>query len=1141
MSAADVLNALAERNVKLWIEGDRLRYHGPKGALTDELRVAVSASKNDLIALLRERQANEVRTYPLSHGQRALWFLHRNDPDSASYHVGFSARIRSRVDVASLTVALQTLLDRHPALRTTFAAPDGKPVQTVCGHQELLIEIADLPDMEIEELREHVVERYRRPFNLETGPVFRAHLLTRDNNDHILLLVAHHIATDGWSQLILLEELVALYEAQTTGKPVELTRGKTQYEDFVRWQQELLSGPGGDRLVDYWSSNLAGGLPDLELPTDRPRPAVQHYRGATYAFEISSSLTSQLNEFARSTGATPYMILLAGFQILLHRYTGQQDILVGTASYGRNRPEFNDIVGYFINMLVQRGDLSGDPSFLSVAERVRESTLAAMDMQDLPFSLLVEKLKPRRDPSRSPIFQVCFVLHKFQHGQRLQAFQISDDLELRENFSGLELSPFPIAQMEGQFDLTLELIEWEDLFTGCFKYNTDLFDAATIERMAGHLSALLDAAVREPELPISQLPYLTEAEESQFEEWNCTDTEFESNATFHELFERQVNLVPDAPAAAFGDAQLSYAELDEQANQLANYLRSLGVERDALVGICVERSLQLIVAVLAVLKAGGAFLPLDPNYPDKRLAFMIDDSKLDLVLTQSDLQQRFSQDGVHTICLDNREQRELIDAAMSGKPNELASSDSLAYVIYTSGSSGTPKGVLLEHRGLVNVCASQQKIFELGHNDSVLQFASISFDAFVFELAAALTAGATLYLASKNDLLPGRPLIVFLQEREISFVVLTPSALSALPKAELPRLHTVTVAGEACSAELLARWANGRRFFNLYGPTETTIWASYLLCQDDGLTPSIGRPIGNTKLYILDGNERPVAVGVTGELCIGGAGVARSYLNRPDLTAEKFISDSFSGSDGKIYKTGDLARFCPDGNVEFLGRIDEQVKVRGFRIELGEVEAALMRHPSVREAVATVIGNSSTDQRLVGYVVPVGDKAPQFSELRDFLADQLPDYFIPSAFGTLTALPVTSNGKLDRKSLPAPDSAGTSAKDRQVPPRNDAERAIANIWRRVLATESIGVHDNFFDLGGHSLLLAEVQMQLEEEFQRRVSMVDLMQFPNVASLAVQLSRELEDSSAAAVRIQARASRQRDALRRRNRNKQRLGR
>lgn len=1140
MNTVELLDALQERNVQLWVEGDRLRYRGPKGAMTDEFRQQISNAKDELVACIREHQANEQTSYPLSYGQRALWLLHRNEPESSAYHVAFSARIRSTVDVPSLKLALQALLDRHTALRTTFAAPEGKPRQIVHGYQELTFESCDVPGVDIEQLKELVIERYRRPFDLEAGPVFRVHLLTREECDHVLLIVVHHIATDGWSQLMLLEEFVALYDAQTSDKPSALLRSKASYEDYVRWQEELLLSSDGERLLKYWGDYLSGDLPDLELPADRPRPPAQRYRGATYSFDLSSELTLRLNESAKATGATPYMILLAGFQLLLHRYTGQQDILVGTASYGRNRPEFNDIVGYFINMLVQRGDISDDPSFLTLVGRVRESTIAAIDNQDLPFPLLVERLKPRRDPSRSPIFQACFVLHKFQHGERMQAFQISDDPELRENFAGLELSPFPISQMEGQFDLTLELIEWEDSLTGCFKYNTDLFDADTIKRMTGHLALLLEGALANPDLPISQLRILTEPEQNQLMEWNGTGTAFPSDSTFHSLFDRQADLTPDAPAVVFEGGLLTYKDLDEQANQLANHLRSLDVGPDVMVGVCVQRSLQMMVAVLAVMKAGGTFLPLDPNYPVKRLAFMIEDSEVDVVLTHSALQQLLPESGVRTICLDKDSDRKPIDAAARERPEELASAANLAYVIYTSGSTGAPKGVLVEHSGLVNVCASQWQTFGLNSNDNVLQFSSICFDAFVYEMAAALTVGATLCLADKETLLPGRPLLDFLNDREITFVVLTPSALSVLSPAELPKLHTITVAGEACSADLVTRWADGRRFFNLYGPTETTIWATVLQCQNDGRTPSIGRPIGNLSIYILDRNDQLAPVGIPGELCVSGVGVARGYLRRPELTAAKFIRDTFSDSDGRMYKTGDLARYRADGNIEFLGRIDDQVKLRGFRIELGEIEAALRKHANIREAAVAVFGSSTADRRMVAYVVATDARTPESSELRAFLADRLPDYFVPSVFVALTELPVNPNGKIDRNALPAPDSLAAGAKKRRVPPRNREERAIAAIWQKVLATDTVGVHDNFFDLGGHSLLLAEVQAQLEEVFQRKVSMVELLQCPNVESLAALFNRNSDDTSSATVaRINARASRQRDAMRRRrNAGKQR---
>jgi amino acid adenylation domain-containing protein len=799
---------------------------------------------------------------------------------------------------------------------------------------------------------------------------------------------------------------------------------------------------------------------------------------------------------------------MATFQVLLHRYTGQEEILVGSLTSGRQRGEFERIVGYFANPVVMRADLSGNPTFRSFLSQVRDTVLNAFEHQDYPFPLLVEQLQPIRDASRSPLFQVMFVFEKpYQLEKEGASSFVLGESEGRMELGELVLEPLPFsAQQEGQFDLTLVMVEVDGTLSASLDYNTDLFDASTIARMAGHFKTLLEGILENPEQRISELPLLTEQERYKLlVEWNDTESDYPEDTCVHQLFETQVERAPSAIAAVFQNEQLTYQQLNVRVNQLAHYLMKIGVGPEVRVGVCMERSLEMVVGILGILKAGGAFVPLDPAYPKERLDFMLKDSRVFVLLTQNRIMDSVPECQGRVVCLDT--DWDTISRQRGDNPASGVIADNLAYVIYTSGSTGIPKGVLVAHRGLCNLSKEQILSFNVGPGHRVLQFSSLSFDASIFETIMALPAGATLCLGTRESLLPGPDLIRFLREQAITIITFPPSALAALPVEDLPALRTITVAGEACSAELVQHWAVGRQFFNLYGPTESTIWATAIECIDGSRTPSIGRPIANTQIYILDSHLQPVPLGVPGELCISGVSLARGYLDRPELTAERFVPNPFADEPGaRMYKTGDLARYLSDGNIEFLGRIDHQVKIRGFRIELGEIEAVLGQHTAVRETVVIAREDVPAEKRLVAYVVTDQKNASIQSDLRTYLKEKLPDFMVPSAYVILDSLPMTPNGKVDRRALPAPDRLCQS-EEPYIAPGTDVELTIAKIWQEVLRLKKVGIHGNFFDLGGNSLLMARVNARLKEVTDRDISMIEMFKFPTISSLAGYLSQE----------------------------------
>ncbi|HEX8819773.1 MAG TPA: amino acid adenylation domain-containing protein, partial [Archangium sp.] len=1037
---------------------------------------------------------------PLSFAQQRLWFLEQFEPGNTTYNLFTAVRMEGTLDVSSLEQGFQELVRRHESLRTTFQSTEQGPLQVIHPEASLplpLIDLGSVPETQHEtEVLRLAREEAGRSFDLIHGPLLRVKLLKLGEARHVLLMTMHHIVSDGWSMSILIREVAALYQAFVAGEPSPLTELPVQYADYADWQRGWLRDEALEAQLAYWRQQLAHAPQVLELPTDKPRPAVQTYRGALHTVMLPVELSRAVTALGQREGATPFMVFLAAFQALLSRYSGQRDISVGSPIAGRTHVGTEDLIGFFVNTLVLRTRLEGNPSFRELLGRVRQVALGAYAHQDIPFEKLVEELKPQRSLSHPPLFQVML------------AFQNTPASRLEQ--PGLALSTLAPESQTALFDLTLSLQDTPEGLAATLEYNTDLFESATAVRMLGHLRVLLEAATSQPELPLSALPLLTEAERHQvLVQWNDTQADYPRDACLHHLFEAQVERTPDALAVLLGGDSLTYRQLDARANQLAHELRSLGVGPEVRVGVCFERSLDLVIALLGILKAGGAYVPLDPSLPRERLAFMAEDSAAHVLLTQQALRNVLPVTGQQVLCLDSAWE------ALSTRPQHAPAvpvlADNLAYVIYTSGSTGRPKGTLLRHRGVSNLVVQEAKAYGVGPESRMLQFANLSFDLSVEEIFTTLTAGGTLCLAPLEKLMPGEPLRRLLRELDITVLSLTPATLAATPAEDLPALRTVISGGEACPADLVARWGQGRRFLNTYGPTEATVVASLTDCVPDGKAPSIGRPLPNVRMYVLDTHMTPVPVGVRGELYLGGEGVARGYLGRPELTAEKFVPDPFSGEPGaRLYRTGDLVRYLPDGHLEFQGRIDSQVKVRGFRIELGEVESALLAHPTVYEAVVAAREDGPGGKRLVAYVVARGHELDT-GELRRFARARLPEYMVPSAFVPLEALPLTPSGKVDHKALPAPDATRSSQDRPRTPARTPTEQLLASIWAQVLHIREVDANDNFFELGGHSLLATQVVSRVRAAFGVELSLRALFEEPTLAALATRLESASRES------------------------------
>ncbi|MDB9509542.1 amino acid adenylation domain-containing protein, partial [Microcystis aeruginosa CS-338/01] len=1051
---------------------------------------------------------------PLSYAQQRLWFLDQLEPNSPFYNISLALHLTGSLQVDVLEKSLQEIIQRHESLRTNFATIEGNPVQIIkpeSNWQLTLINGKDSPKYrEEQEIKKWLEIHSHQPFDLANDSLIRSTLLKLSDTEHFLLICLHHIVSDGWSMGVFIEELTTLYNAYTKGLEPLLQELPIQYADFAIWQREYLQGEIRENQLNYWQKQLADAPALLHLPTDYPRPLEQSFQGDRIKCILSPELSQGLNKLSREKGVTLFMTLLTAFGTLLYRYTGQTDILVGTPIANRTRSELAGLIGFFVNTLVLRTDLAGNPSFSELLKQVRETATDAYDHQDLPFEMLVEALQPERNMSYTPLFQVMFGL---------------DNEPINEiALEGIKATHQPLEFKTAKFDLSLSIQVKEAGLTAIWEYNTDLFNQSTIERLSGHFVNLLTGIIANPEQAISQLPLLTESETNQLLiEWNNTQVDYPEYKCIHQLFEEQVKRTPDAVAVVCSGQQLTYNELNCRANQLAHYLRKLGVKADTLVGISLERSLEMIVGLLGILKAGGAYVPLDPDYPSERLQFAIADAQLSFLLTQEGLINKLPEHQAPLILLDRF--TEEINQNSQDNLTGVVTANNLANLIYTSGSTGKPKGVMVEHRGLFNLATEQIKTFNLQSNSRLLQFASLNFDASIWEIIMAIGAGATLYLDTKDALMPGLPLMGRLKDYGITHIILPPSALAALPLEEIPELQTIIVGGEACSEELSKQWARGRNFFNAYGPTETSVCATVEKWTDETVKVTIGRPIANTQVYILDSHLQPVPIGVVGELHIGGLGLARGYLNRPELTQEKFIPNPFEKDEvipptpinkggnepSKLYKTGDLCRYLPDGNIEYLGRIDNQVKIRGFRIELGEIETVLSQHSGVKTAVVIAQKDETNQKRLVAYIIPQieiistpkEENSLNITQLRQFLKAKLPEYMIPSAFVILESLPLTPNGKIDHRALPAPEF---QSQEQYIAPRNPIEEILSSIWAKVLKVAQVGIHDNFFELGGHSLLATQLISHIREAFQVEMPLRKLFVAPTIAELSQEIKR-----------------------------------
>lgn len=1060
-----------------------------------------------------------VVEHPLSIGQQALWYIHAISPASAAYTIANAARIRGGLDVSALRRAFQGLVNRHACLRSTFSAALGEPAQLVHTGATVAFDYEDAATWDEAPLSERLAELAHHPFDLESGPLLRLHLFRRTETEHVLLFYIHHIVADFWSLAVLMSELGVLYDAEKDGRAASLPPLAYQYADYVGWQKQMLAGAEGERLWAYWQQQLAGDLPALSLPTDRPRPPLQTYRGAAQAFCIPAELTAELKALGRRHDATLYAVLLAIFQTLLHRYSNQDNILVGSPTTGRSRAGFADLVGYFVNPVVMRADFAATPSFAEFLERTRQTALQALAHQDYPFALLVKRLQTARDASRSPLFQAMFVLHKshLANAPGLAQFALGEN-GARLRLGSLDLESCSLDMRVAQFDLTLAAAELEAGLAFSLEYNADLFDAATIARMAERFQTLIESVTANPECPVADLPFMRPAEAKRLLiDWNDTAGEFPVNRCIHDLFAAQAERTPDAIAVSDERQQLSYGQLNERAERLATHLRQIGIGPESRVAVYVSRSVEMIIGLLGAVKAGGAYVPLDAELPRERLAFIIADAQVAAVLTERRMADRLTGIDARVIYLDQTWQTSGDDQP---QPRRVLPGN-IAYIIYTSGSTGRPKGVMIPHEGLVNYIDALGDWPGVAEPDRVLQFAAIGFDSSAEEIFVALTRGSRLVLRSPVMMASAASFIDECRRSEITVLDLPTAYWHELVMnttkadwAELASLRLVIIGGERALAERLLAWrqiaAESVRLVNAYGPTETTI-AATLWDASGELPPDlrdvpIGRPVRNMQAYILDARLHATPIGLPGELCLAGNNLARGYLNRPDVTAAQFIPHPLSGVPGaRLYRTGDVARWRSDGEIECLGRDDQQVKVRGYRIELSEIEITLRQHPLVDEAVVLAKEAAPGRNWLVAYARS-RDAGLTGENLRAFLKQRLPDYMIPAVILRLDDFPKTNSGKVDRCRLPEPGNAVSPILPTAALPQTDAERRLAEIWADVLNLANVGVHDNFFELGGDSILSIQILARARQAG-LRLSAKQMLAHPTIAQLAAVATNE----------------------------------
>ncbi|AFY44059.1 non-ribosomal peptide synthetase [Nostoc sp. PCC 7107] len=1051
-----------------------------------------------------------LENIPLSFSQQRLWFIDQLYHGSSFYNIPIAWHIKGQLNITALQQSLNEILKRHEVWRTNFQIVNGEPSQKITAQSTWDLEIINLEHLSGKnweaDVQKFVAELAKKPFNLAQGLLVRATLLRLSEAEQILLVTMHHIITDGWSCDVFLRELSTLYAAFSTNQPSPLAELPIQYADFAIWQRDRIQGKFLETQLNYWEQQLQGELPILQLPTDRPRPSVTSFTGAKQYFQFSKSLTDALKQLSQQADATLFMSLLAGFNILLYCYTDQEDILIGSPIANRNRAELEGMLGLFVNTLILRNNLSGNPSFREFLYRVREITLDAYAHQDLPFEMLVEKLHPERDLSRNPLYEVMFVLQNTPTNV--------------QEISGITLQTLEFDSGTAQLDIFLSMSESPEGLTGCLEYNTDIFNSTTITQFINNFQTLLTNIVTNPEQHLSELSLLTASEQKQLLfKFNQTRADYPQNITLHQLFEQQVELTPNCLALISQSEELTYRQLNHRVNQLAHYLQKQGVTNKTLVALCLERSIDMVVGILAILKAGGAYIPLDPSYPVERLNFMLWDSQASLLLTKQEILEQLSLSTDKIVCLDIH-QDEIAQQNLEN-PIHTTKADHLAYIIYTSGSTGTPKGVLGSHRGTVNGLNWLWKTYPFTPEEVCCQKTAISFVDSVWEIFAPLLQGIPTVIISNNTVQDPQLFIGALADHKVTRIILVPSLLrlmldnySYLMK-KLSHLKIWITSGEAVSVKLAQTFRElmlSAKLINLYGSSEVSANATYydtsLLSGTANIVP-IGRPIDNTQIYILNRHLQITPIGVFGELYISGDGLAQGYLNRMELTQERFINHPWIPGN-KLYKTGDIVRYLPDGNIEYFGRQDEQVKVRGFRVELSEIAAVIVQHPDVEEAVVVAHNNAQENLRLIAYVVT--NKQDIATQLLPVLQQKLPNYMLPSAFVVIDKLPLTPNGKVDKRSLPTNEIIQANTNQSYVAPRNFTELSLVKLWENLLNVNPIGVTDNFFNLGGHSFLAVRLMAQIHDRFEHGLPLSTLFENPTIEKLATIVSQPSRQSS-----------------------------
>ena len=1099
MTVIDLLSNLRTRGVVFTVDGDRLSCNAPKGVITPEIRQELADQKTEILRLLGEssqlrdsRLQQDVSEFPLSRSQRRLWFLDQVDPGNPVYNIAIALRLSGLLDRDALEQSLRQLVIRHETLRTHFLERDGAPYAVVDDAQSWTMEYRDLsstnPSSQEESLTRLMNAESQRPFELQKGPLFRVSLYKKQDREHVMLLNMHHIISDGWSIGILAEELGCAYEAEVRGEPFPLPPLPMQFRDFVHWEAEEEKRSNADDIA-YWRKQLGGDLPQLALPADRPRPAVQTFRGGRITLDLDRDLEERLKALARDRNATFFMALAAAFTVVLRHYSRQEDVLIGTPTAGRMMSGFERLIGFFVNNLVLRFDLGGDPSFVELLDRVRTVALEAFEHQSTPFDQLVEMLQAERRLDRSPVFQVLFSLQNTSM-PRMQLGEI-------------EMKPIGIERFSARFDLAVDVYPFEDHLRLDFEYNTDIFEQAFIRQLLMHYVRILELACEDRNRPISRLCPLNEAERRQIlYDWNSTAPLELPHSSLPSWFRAQVQQSPEATALEMGDRALSYRQLNLESDRVAWHLRSRGIGRGHIVAVYMRRSPEMVIGLLGILKAGAAYLPLDPALPRQRLDFMLGDAGVALILSERELSDQLQ--GTKTPLLPFEE---IAGVTPAGALDDVAGAD-LAYVIYTSGSTGQPKGTEIHHAALINLLGSMLREPGLGPTDILVAITTISFDIAGLEIFGPLVSGAKLVLASREQTLDPELLARLLETSRATVMQATPSTWRMLIESGWTGSSALRMwcGGEALSSDLAENLiTRGRELWNLYGPTETTIWSAAHRVARGESPILIGGPIANTQMYILDDNLEPVPIGVTGELYIAGQGVACGYRGRPDLAASRFLEDPFDVTrTRRMYRTGDLARYRRDGQIQLFGRTDDQIKLRGHRIELGEIESAIERHPSVRQAAVRLQGES-TGKQLVGFVCfRNGSSEPQ--HLRSWLQNVLPDYMVPAILVPVDELPLTPNGKVDRNRLSLPETYSRESGFASIPPRNRTEQNLTELWSRLLDIEKPGIRENFFDLGGNSFLLVQLHAQLKREFNANVAVIELFRYPTIEKLAWFLDR-----------------------------------